>query len=505
MSRKRMMMLNTIIVFFSTIINILLGLIEIKLFLSHYGTSINGLMQTGNQILNYMALLESGLCSAYMFYMYKAVAKKNTTELSCLYKGFKESIQRMVRYMYVVAIIMCLIYPLLIKEKYFSYFTVFSIFILLAIKMIIPYRISIVPKQMIILNERKYIVEFVSGFTVAITYVIEIAMILWMALPVQILISMCIIILILSGVVFRVLMERIYNNVLQNDVTPNTQPNKMSKDVMVHTLSGLVFGSTDSIVLSLFSTLNNVTIYSNYTLLSSHAVSLSNKLVDGATASLGIKIAQKDNNSYNVFRELFSLVLFISVFVTSSYILMINDFISLWVGSEYCVNILNTWIFGGILLCGLVLPCLQSLVSASGKFKESKWYIVSQAALNLFLTIALVPFFGITGALIGTISARVFITVPFNYRTIYKDIFPEKKACWIELITAPVIVILICLISSILEKEILYTFAIKSTILYFVIKTLFVTIIGIIISFSFYYYFGYGFKDFLIRLVKRIS
>lgn len=503
MNRKRMMMLNTVVVFLSTIINIILGLVEIKLFLAHYGSSINGLIQTGNQILNYMALLESGLCSAYMFYMYKAVANKNNAELSSLYKGFKINIQKVVIYMVIAATAICAVYPLLLKEKEYSYFTVFSIFALLALKMILPYQVSLVPKQMIILNEQKYKVELITGITTAVMYALEIILILFTDLPVQALLATCVIILLVSGMVFKIIMNRLYSGKIDNSVPPNTKPNKMSRDVMVHTLSGLVFGSTDNIILSIFSTLNNVTIYSNYTLLSSHAVSLSNKIVDGATASLGIKIAHNDKNSYNIFQELFSGVLFVSVFVASTYVLMINDFISLWVGKEYCVSTLNVALFGGILLCGLVLPCLQSLVGAGGKFKESKRYIVAQAIMNLVLTIALVPFFGITGALIGTLSARVMITVPFNYRTLYKYVFPERKPHWSELITAPLLIFAICMISCFILDKLVWLSYINNIYLLFIVKTVFVATIGFIISFTFYYLFGIGFKPLLRRLLKR--
>lgn len=495
------MMLNTIIVFANTIINIVLGLVEIRLFLAKYGSGINGLIQTGNQVLNYMALLESGLCSAYMFYMYKSVAAKNNYELSSLYKGFRLNIQKIVKYMVIAAIAICLIYPLLLKDKDFSYFTVFSIFVLLAAKMIIPYQLSLVSKQMIILKEKKYLVELISGITTAAMYAIEIVIILLTDWPVQVLLLSCIFVLLVSGVIIRVLMNRYYKGIINHNVEANNSPNKMSKDVMVHTLSGLVFGSTDNIILSIFSSLKNVTIYSNYSLISSHAISLSNKLVDGATASLGIKIAHNDKDSYIIFRELFCGVMFLSVLVTATYISMINDFITLWVGEEYCVNNINILLFGGILLCGLVLPCLQALVSASGKFKESKRYIVAQAVANLVITIALVPFLGITGALIGTLAARIFITVPFNYRTVYKDVFSTEKPRWIELVIAPFLVIGICGLSNFIVNPLMSHLNLTHALLSFVVKTLFIALVGFIVSFIYYFFFGYGFKKLLLRLI----
>lgn len=503
MNRKRLIVINSTVVAISTIVNLVLGLVEIRLFLFHYGSSINGLIQTGNQMLNYMALLEGGMCASYMFYMYKAVAREDVLELSSLYKGFKASVHRIVRYMLVVATIICVGYPLLLMKEKFSYFTILSILALLAIKMIIPYQISLVPKQMIILSEQKYKVEMITGISNASIYLSEILVILLLDVSVQILLIICIAISLLTGGVFLLTMKRLYSNKLLTNVQADVSPNKMSKDVMVHTISGLVFGSTDNTILAIFSSLNNVTIYSNYALLSSHAVSLCNKLVDGATASLGIKIARQDKNSYSVFRELFSGVLFISVFVTSTYIIMINDFISIWVGTKYCVNMINTILFGAILFCGLLLPSLQSLVGASGKFHESKWYIIAQAVLNLLLTIILVPFWGITGALIGTITARVFITVPFNYRTVYESIFKEERANWSELLVAPCLVVAICIMSSGINSILSGIIVTNNMYFDFLSKTAIVTIVGIAISFGYYYFWGNGFRELLKRLFVK--
>ena len=66
MNRNRMVVLNGIIVSSTTILCAVLGMVEVSLFIKCYGADINGLIQTGNQVLNYIVLIEAGLSAAFL-------------------------------------------------------------------------------------------------------------------------------------------------------------------------------------------------------------------------------------------------------------------------------------------------------------------------------------------------------------------------------------------------------------------------------------------------------
>lgn len=51
------MVLNTVVVLIMTFLNIILGMYEIRLLIEKYGSAVNGLMQTGNQLMSYVTLL----------------------------------------------------------------------------------------------------------------------------------------------------------------------------------------------------------------------------------------------------------------------------------------------------------------------------------------------------------------------------------------------------------------------------------------------------------------
>ena len=65
MNRNRLMVANMLVTCGFAVVNFILGLVEVRLFLSNYGSVVNGLIQTGNQALSYISLIESGICAAF--------------------------------------------------------------------------------------------------------------------------------------------------------------------------------------------------------------------------------------------------------------------------------------------------------------------------------------------------------------------------------------------------------------------------------------------------------
>ena len=496
MNRKKLMIYNFGAVILTTIINIVFGMIEVSLFISKYGVAVNGLKQTGTQLLSYLSLIEAGIGASYVYNMYSPIAVGDYKKISELYAGFKKSIRIAVVEMLLVALLISSIYPLVINDSSMTYQFMVSVFALLSIKAILPYLISYVPKYMIIAKEHRYKTELISGITNAITYFIEIVLITKTTISIQLLLVVCICISLVSGIVFYITMKKLYSNKISKQVQPDVSPKNMSKDVLAHNISGLVFNSTDNVVISILSTLKNVTIYSNYNLIVNQVSVIFQKVYDGVTASLGIKIINKDSNSYSIYREMLSFTLFIASFISTVFMVMINDFVTLWVGEELIVGKQNVFLFGFILYYSILLPCISSARNACGLYKESKNFTIIQTIINLIITIVLVPKMGLTGALLGTFIARGCVSIPCNYFLVYKEVFPNHQNNWKELLSGPILV----LILVILEVSTIKCFRLNDQINYniaFLINTIISTIMSFACCLLFYYFSDNDFRRFV--------
>lgn len=116
----------------------------------------------------------------------------------------------------------------------------------------------------------------------------------------------------------------------------------------------MVFSSTDNVIISTMGSLEEVTVYSSYNMVVGQVIELAQKFMDGTTASLGIKIAHHDKNSYDVYREMMAGSFWLAGIIGTVFIAMMNSFVELWIGKRYCVSLIDLFLFGLVLYCGII-------------------------------------------------------------------------------------------------------------------------------------------------------
>ncbi len=451
MNRNQLMIKNMLITVGFSVLNFILGIYEVRLFLNAYGDVINGLIQTGNQALSYIALFESGICAAFLYHLYKPIGENNYNRVSSLYKGFKRSMLRVTYMMMVAAIGICAIMPLIIRDKTIPYVQSFAILSLISVRFIAPYAVSLAPKYMLIAREKKYKAEIIDGLKQSLVYAFDIIVLLIWNPSIYVLLAINAIIVVGIGFLSQVLMNREYWGMIYREVEPDFTPTKMSKDLLAHNISGLAFNSSANIVLaSLSPSLMSATIYSSYNKLISNIVSMGQKIVEGANASVGVKISRNDSNVYCVFREIVSCSQFFSSVIVITLIVCINSFIELWIGAEYTVDLFCVVMFCLVIYEEIMQRSYFVARNAKGLFKESRNFTIIQAAVNIVISLALTPSLGVAGVLIGIMVGRFFISIPCNYRLVYQKVFQDERARWWELVTSPLLIIVVGLVFNLL-------------------------------------------------------
>lgn len=216
----------------------------------------------------------------------------------------------------------------------------------------------------------------------------------------------------------------------------------MTKDILIHQISSTIFSSTDSIILSVLDSLNSVTMYNAYSSIINYPVSLINKITDSIRATFGKKIIKDPDGTYKIFNETIALNIFTSVITTIMFLLLINDFITLWIGSQYKLNNFCVILFSLTLIHRCIMPTVYIARDSKGLYKESKNYTIAQAITNIIISLLLIKPLGIMGLLIGTVVSTYLILIPFNYNLVYSRVFNKKNTLIIKLIFMIIFVLL---------------------------------------------------------------
>lgn len=503
MNRTRIGIVSTIVIVIEAVLIGALTMIRTKYILEGYGTNINGVIQLANQLTAYMLLFESGMTAAYQYNLYTPLIENDNNKISGLYKGMIYDFRIIAIKMLICVLGVSFIYSLVLQNRGVTYAEAVALLSVMGIRLVSPYLFTVPLRTMIIVKERKYITDMVETIKNVTALILEIILIKNTSIPLFWILMIQVVLCYCTRHIYRWLLFRYYGDQINEGSEMDRSPKKMTSDILVHRVSGLINSNTDSVLLSMFKDLglSSVTIYTTFSTIITYPISLVTRIVDSMRATLALKINSNGKESYSYYREMLAFSKICVLIIIPVYISQVNDFVSLWIGKEYTVNSINTILFGLTAMHQILIPTIYATRDAFGLYKESKKYSLAQAIVNMSVSLILIKWLGITGVLIGTVVSDWLVIEPLNIRLIFKKVFSKKFDMLFDYIMLFVMIFLTGSICGWLNRTINYNHQGWST---FIIKTIVVTIASTCISGVFLYLTDYGFRKLLGRFIHRI-
>ena len=247
------------------------------------------------------------------------------------------------------------------------------------------------------------------------------------------------------------------------------------KALVIHKTSAAITYGTDSILISSFFGLTSVGFYTNYHYVMNAVTTLFQGIISSTGASVGVMLNEKNNNNYLVFRKIKYLNHFIAVFTSISLLILIEPFITLWLGKKYLIN-------DSLVLIVLIVNYYQSFMrvsfntfkDAAGIWIEDRIVPIIQSLINIVVSIVMILLIGLPGVFIGTIVSSFAVWFYSYPKYIYKGLFNKTyKEYYKELIWELFIFLLITIVTLSLSSLIVF----NSLILSFIIKMILVATI----------------------------
>lgn len=196
------------------------------------------------------------------------------------------------------------------------------------------------------------------------------------------------------------------------------------RQIIPHRLAGFVLAQTDNIVLfAVTSSLALVTSYNNYIIIIGGVVMIFTVSPNGLYASVGNLVAQGDSQAIQkLFNELFALYFFIGGILVIAILFLVDPFITLWLGTEF---ILDPLVFYLILFNTVIaifrLP-IELFLNGYILYKDT-WAPITEAILNLSVSIVLGIKLGLLGVVLGTTLSLLVIVCIWRPVFLYRDGF----------------------------------------------------------------------------------
>ena len=462
----------------------LLTFISRTIFIKILGTSILGINGLYTNILTILSLSELGISSVALYSLYKPLAENDTKKVNKLvnfYDGFYKKISL---FIFIVGLIFIPFLKFIVKND-MSSFELISYYLFFLLNVSLSY--MCISKQLLINASQKiYIIKNYTTILTILKTIIQIILLsiaknyyIYLTIECLYTITLNLTLLIKANNLFPYLNKK-------EKLEKNEKKNIFSKvkDLFVYKISVVIVNSTDNIFISSIVGTLYVGLYSNYCLIITAISNFVNIIINSITASIGNFNAKGSNESK---LSLFYVFLFafqwIISFISVELIFLTNDFINIWIGKEYILDIKTMLIIIlNFYLSNIITPIWVHRETL-GLFNKVKYVMSATAIINIILSFILGNMWGLFGILLATLISRILTTVWYEPIILLKKTLNGKVLkYYISQIKNTILLVVISTIIYLVIKRILVT-----GIFTWIIKGLIIFIIFNLIYFALYF------------------
>ena len=419
--RTKKLAFNTISSWIYEVLAIISSLILPRVFLTFYGSEVNGLVQSITQFLSIISFMQLGIGAVMQASLYKPLVNGDNEEISRVITSANNFFRKIGLVLIVYSIVLIFIYPR-ITHNVFCYQDVALLIFAISLNLFVQYYFGLVDIILLIADQKGYI-NYCGSIISLIFNTVVCVILIYEGCSIQSVKIVSSFILLIKPIYNRIYINKHYS--INRRMTYSGEPIKQKWNGIAQHVSSVVLDNTDTIVLTMFSTLSNVSIYGVYHMVIYGIKTLFTSVSNGIEAILGELWARNNKQELSDFFEwvewaIHNLVILIFGCIGT----LIVPFVMLYTQGINDANY-NQFEFAVLIVLAHALHCIRlpyhMMIKASGQFKETQSNYFLAAVMNLLVSIITVKHMGLVGVAIGTLVAMVYQTMwmaRYNYKNL---------------------------------------------------------------------------------------
>lgn len=409
--RKLLLAKNTAASLIAQITTLICGFILPRLFLQHYGSEVNGLVNSISQFLSVIAFLELGVGAVVQSSLYKPLAEKDNQQISKVMVSANKFFQRLARILLVYVISLMIIYPFIANQNFGFIYTA-TLIAAISISSFAQYYFGIVNSLLLNADQRGYIQYNAQTVTIILNTIVC-AIMISMNGTIQMVKLVTSLIYLARPVILQIYVNNHY--AINWKIKYTQEPIKQKWNGVAQHVASVVLDGTDTIVLTVFSTLSNVSIYSVYFLVVKGVKTLFLSVTNGIQALIGELWAKQELDQLKSFFGWIEWLIHTgTTYVFSCTAALIVPFIQVYTLGIRDANYIQPT-FAILLTLANAMHCLRLpyniMVLAAGHYKQTQRNYIVAAILNIVVSVLTVKIWGLIGVAIGTLVAMTYQTI----------------------------------------------------------------------------------------------
>ena len=412
MNRKKKLFLNTGTAVINQIATLVCGLIIPRLIITFYGSNTNGLISSITHFLAFFSLMEMGVSSVVRASLYKPLAENDHDSISRVLISSRRFFRKIGLMLLIYSLALMAFFPIFVDHSH-GYLSTAVLVGAMAFSSLANYLFGIVYQQLLNADQKSYVQIGASLLTLILNTVFAVVLI-YTGASIEVVKVAAAIVLLLRPLILKLYVDRHYK--VNFKLKLEGEPIKQKWNGLAQHIAIYVLKHADVVILTLFSTLDKVSVYNVYHLVTNGLQQMIEVMTTGMQSLLGNMYVKKETDKLEKTFASFELLMHLGVTILYTIAgIMIIPFVKIYTknvtDAEYIVPV-----FAILIVTANASYCLRMpyymMTQAAGHFKETQASSILEAAMNVVISIILVNRFGLIGVAIGTLAAM-------TYRTIY--------------------------------------------------------------------------------------
>ena len=412
-NREKLLVYNSITSLVGQIASVICGFVLTRLILGRYGSETNGLVASITQFLGFISFLELGIGAVVKSALYKPLAEGDYQEASRIIISTKRFYRKIAYILIAYTAVLAVAFPLITAEEYDFWFTA-SLVVIISLSLFAQFFFGMPYQLFLNADQRTYITTGVTCATLLLNTALS-ALLIFLGASIQTVKLMTSAVYIIRPAVYILYVRKRYP--LDETIPLNEEPLKQKWNGMAQHLAYVVVNYTDIVVLTLLSTLSNVSIYTVYHNVTIGVQQIISSVSVGISAMLGNVLYSENKREL---QKTFGLVEWFFHFVTTLFFtltgLLIVPFVQVYTQGVTDANY-TAPLFAFLITLAQASYSIrtpyETMVLAANHFKQTQRSAWIEMIINIALSVVLVGRYGLIGVAIGTFCAMLYRTLYF--------------------------------------------------------------------------------------------
>ena len=425
-SRTKHTLLNASTSLVDNLIRLIIKFVSRYIFIVTLGQQYLGVSALFSSIITMLSLADLGFGMALPQALYKPLAEKDEERI-CTVLRFYSKVYTVISIVVIsVGISLLPFLKWIIKAKDTTGIEHINIIYILFILQSSASYLFIYKRTLFTADQKNYYVTVIESVTSILSTLSQI-IILLLTHNYLLYLSISIIAIILQNVLISRKCDKYYpflNKIKSTSRLKTLETKVLSKKIyalFIYKAAIAVENGTDNLVMTAMCGIILTGLCSNYSLIITSLTSILMMVMSAATASIGnVIVTENKENTYKIYSSLDFIGFWIYSVCGICMVILINQFIELWLGSRYMLGISTV-----IILCINFYICgTQNINSnfrnAYGLFYEGRYRPIFMIIINILSSIILAQYIGITGIFAGTLLSRLLTVGTFDPFIVFK-------------------------------------------------------------------------------------